>query len=202
MLELASIQNEADSALRTAPADRLSTLTLEVTRRVETRRNQLLEQMEKSIVDIDAKHKPLPPSRLCFPYLSMLGGAIPAEDREPKGLFEWLHWERHHESLENATEADNRGDLSAWDRIARTARDWRTIVFKKGTIKPFQGGAYHQDIFQFGLSFASGIENMTAEELAYFFDEACPCQKIHDARALKKQFARLVKDLEAAAQKS
>lgn len=202
MLDLASIQNEADSALRAAPADRRSPLRAQVAQRVETKRNQLLEQMEKDIVDIDAKYKPLPPSRLCFPYLSVLGGATPAEDREPKGLFEWLHWERHHESLENATEADNQGDLSAWDRIARTARDWRTIVFKKGAIKPFQGGAYHQDIFQFGLSFASGIEDMTAEELAYLFDEACPCQKTHDARALAKQLARLVKDLEAAARKS
>lgn len=169
----------------------------EIAKRVISERDKLFEQSAKEIVDIDNRYKPLPESKLCFPYLT----DSPREN-ESRALFEWLHWERHHESLGRAREADQRGDLKAWERLARTAKDWRTIVFKKGAIKPFQGGIYHRDIFTIGLSFASGMENLTGEELAEFFDDFCPCEKTHDARALQKQRKRLLKDLEAATQKS
>ena len=174
----------------------------QIARRVVAKRDELLQRFEKQIVDIDSRYKPLPASPLCFPYMTGLGQNNQSVENESRTLFEWLHWERHHESLQAAMEADKGGDISAWDRIARTAREWRTIVFKKGAIKPFQGGIYHQDIFEFGLSFASGLEKLTGEELADFFDYVCPCERIHDARALQKQRARLVKDLEATVRKS
>ena len=202
MMELAAILENAKSEERTLGRKITSEDKLRIAKRVTAKRDELLQRFDKEIVDIDSRYRPLPASALCFPYMTGLGQKDQSAENESRTLFEWLHWERHHESLQNATEADRQGDLSAWDRLARTARDWRTIFFKKGAIKPFQGGIYHQDIFQFGVSFASGMENLTAEELAYFFDEVCPCQKIHDARALQKQLARLRKDLEVAARKS
>jgi len=175
---------------------------LRIAKRVIAKREELVQRFDKEIVDINSRHKSLSASTLCFPYMTELGQENQSADTEARTFAEWLHWERHHESLQNAAEADKQGDISAWDRIARTLRDWRTIVFKKGAIRPFQGGTYHQDIFQFGLSFASGMEKLTGEELADFFDSFCPCEKIHDARALQRQLARLVKDLEAATRKS
>lgn len=200
MLELADIQREAEQWLRDSASK--PDILAQVAKQVETRRKKLDEEFEKSLVGAERKHGPLAPSPLCYPYFTVLSRNSPAEQREPRGLAEFLHWERHHESLEKAEQADSEGDISAWDRIARTAKDWRTIFFKKGPIKPFQGGAHHQDIFGWGLSFESGMEKLTADELASFFDKVCPCEKIHDSRALKKQLARLRKDLEAAVQKS
>jgi len=198
MRELADIQKEADEALRDCASP---DVRAQVAKRVEMRRSKLDDEFEKSLRDAENKHGPLSPSKLCYPYLTVLSKNVPVEEKEPRGLFEWLHWERHHESLDKAEEADSHGDISAWDRIARTARDWRKILFNKGPIKPFQGGMYHQDIFQWGLSFESGMEKLTAEELASFFDNVCACGATHDARALRKQLARIVKDLEAAVQK-
>ena len=201
MLALAAMLEQAKKEERALGRNATSDNKLQIAKRVISKRDELLQRLNNEIVEIDGRYKPLPESNLCFPYLSDLAQPHSPEN-ESRLLFQWLHWERHHESAEKAEEADRQGDISAWDRLARTARDWRTIFFKKGAIKPFQGGIYHQDIFQFGLSFASGMENSTAEELAYFFDEVCPCKKIHDARALQKQLARLRKDLEVAARKS
>lgn len=202
MLALASILKNAKEAEEALGSRITPQQKIEIANRVISEHDKLLELSANEIADIDNRYKPLPESTLCYPYLTDLGPGHRSADSESRALFEWLHWERHHESLTNATEADNRGDLSAWDRIARTARDWRTIFHKKGAIKPFQGGTYHQDIFQIGLSFASGMEKLTGEELAEFFDFFCPCMTIHDARALQKQLARLLKALETAARKS
>jgi len=202
MLKLAAILKEAKQAedalgLR-ATVERKS----QIAGQVVAKRDELLQRFDREIVDIDTSYKPLPASSLCFPYMTGLGKKDESAENDSYTFAEWLHWERHHESLQNAAEADAQGDVSAWDRIARTAKEWRTIVFKKGAIKPFQGGIYHQDIFEFGLSFASGMKKLTGEELADFFDCVCPCEKVHDARALQKQLARLVEVLETAARKS
>ena len=202
-LKLSAILEEARAREKALGAHATLEQKSQIAKRVVAKRDELLQWFEKEIVDIDTRYKSLSASTLCFPYMPGLGQKDQSAENESQTFFEWLHWGRHRESLQNAKEADEQGDVSAWDRIARTARDWRTIVFKKGAIKPFQGGIYHRDIFEFGLSFASGMEKLTGEELAQFFDFYCPCGKeTHDARALQKQLARLVKDLEAAARKS
>jgi hypothetical protein len=41
-----------------------------------------------------------------------------------------------------------------------------------------------------------GVERLTPEELVIFFDEYCPCGKVHDPDALKKvrnRFQKLLK---------
>lgn len=200
-LEFAAIMEQAKGEERAlgrniTPADKQR-----IAKRVISEKDELLQRFDKQIVEIDSRHKPLPASNLCYPYLTGLEQPHSPEN-ESQLLFQWLHWQRHHESAEKDEQADRKGDLSAWDRIARTARDWRTIFFKKGAIKPFQGDIYHQDIFQFGLSFASGMDKLTGEELAELFDSVCPCERIHDASALQKQLKRLLKDLVEVARKS
>lgn len=201
-LEFAAIRERAKREEGTLGRNMTPEDRLRIAKRVVSQTDELLERFDNEIVDIDSRYKPLPPSTLCFPYMTALGQEDRSAESEARTFFEWLHWERHHESAEKAAEADRQGNLSAWDRVARTAKDWRTIVFKKGPIKPFQHGIYHRDIFQLGLSFASGMEKLTGEELAAFFDAFCPCGEIHDTRALQKQLKRLLKDLEAVAQKS
>jgi hypothetical protein len=200
-LALATILKQAKREERALGRNPTSEDQSQIAKRVISQRDELVQRFDSEIIEIDSRYKPLPESNLCFPYLGDLAQPHSPEN-ESRLLFRWLHWERHHESAEKAEEADRQGDISAWDRLARTARDWRTIIYKKGAIKPFQGGSYHQDIFQFGLSFASGMDKLMGEELAGFFDSYCPCGKTHDVRALQRQLARLLKDLEAAARKS
>jgi hypothetical protein len=195
MTELAEIQQEARIALGPDPTTELKA---QVATQVTARRDKLLEWMDGQLIAINGRYGSLPPSPLCYPWLTDLPKKLPAEEREARGLFEWLHWERHGESLNRTMEADAGGDIGAWRRISRTAEDWRRVGFKKGKIKPFQGNPYHSDLLQFGLSFGSGMEKLTAEELADCFDFYCPCGKCHDADALKKQRARVIKLLKAA----
>jgi hypothetical protein len=201
MLELEAILEEAHRAEEVAGSNISPREKSQIAARVVSRRDELMSQFDKKIKEIDDRHKPLDPSPLCYPYLSLtdLPKEVSSKERDAQTLFEWIHWERHHESANKDAEADGQGDLDAFERLSRTGKDWRIITFNKGPIKPFQGGIYHQDIFQIGLSFASGMEKLTAEELADVFDTYCPCgTEIHDSRALRKQCLRLVKDLEKA----
>lgn len=197
MLELETILEEAHQAEGAAGPNMSLGEKSRIAGRVVSRRDELMVRFDKKIAEIDNRHKPLPAAPLCYPYLTDLPKEMPSEQREAQTLFEWIHWERHHESASQDLAADTQGDLDAWQRLTRTGTDWRTISFKKGPIKPFQGGIYHQDLLQIGLSFASGMERLTAEELADFFDTYCPCgTEVHDSGALRKQCLRLVKDLE------
>lgn len=195
MTELAEMQRETLTALASKPIPQLRAQEAE---RVTARRNKVLEQMDRQIIAIEARYGSLPKSPLCYPYLTDRPKKMPDNERLAYGLFEMLHWERHGESLRDTTKADAGGDITAWRRISRTAEDWRRIDFNKGEIKPFQGNLYHRDLMEIGLSFASGIEKLTAEELADCFDAYCPCGKTHDADALKKQRARVLMALKAA----
>ena len=197
MRELAAIQEEAQRALD-ALGPNSSEQRAQVGRRVAARRDKLLEWMEKQVIDTNNRYGSLPESPLCYPYLTDLPKKMPGDEQEKVGLVQVLHWERHGESLSDTMEADAKGDINAWRRISRTAEDWRRIEFKKGGIKPFQGNMYHSDLMEIGLSFASGIEELTSEELADCFEVYCPCGKTHDADALKKQRARVIKVLRAA----
>jgi hypothetical protein len=201
MVEFEAILEEARRSEEAAGPNMSSGQKLRIAARVVSSRDELTSRFDKKIAEIDNRHKPLEPSPLCYPYLSLtdLPKEISHEERDAQTLFEWIHWERHHESAKKDAEADSQGDLDAFERLSRTGREWRIITFKKGPIKPFQGGIYHQDLLGMGLSFASGMEKLTAEELADFFDTYCPCDtEIHDSGALRKQCLRLIEDLERA----
>ncbi len=104
---------------------------LRIAKRVIAKRDELVQRFDKEIVDIDSRYKPLPASTLCFPYMTELGQEDQSAETESRTFAEWLHWERHHESLQNAAEADEQGDMSAWDRIARTAKRLAHYCFQE-----------------------------------------------------------------------
>jgi hypothetical protein len=145
---------------------------------------------EERLIDINERHKPLPYNPLAFSYLTL---DQPISDQQ--GIEEYLHFHRHGESL-NATEAnDAQGDLDAWDKISRTGKDLRRIVFGKGPIKPFQENPIHRQLLQIVIAFET--EPLTAEELAACFDLYCACGKDdHDADSLRKMRHRLEADLQ------
>jgi len=116
-------------------------------------------------------------------YMDLMDGpAIP----------QYLHWERHSTPLQDDLSEGNGKNWEARQRVLRTASDVEQLRCGQGPIKPFKTDLDHSDVFDFVLGF--GLEKLTCEELADFFNEHCPCGRDdHDPESLKKQRARRLK---------
>jgi hypothetical protein len=161
-------------------------------RRVEENTARLLAWVQETALDIDRRHGDVPFSSVPFSYLYAPTGER-GSDHET--FVRWLHWERHGESWDATWVRDSQGDLTAWDAISRTGADVRKVMNKKA-IKPFQGDPVHRGLLEIVITYEG--EPLTDEERAACFDEYCACGKTHSADALRKQYSRLKKDLDAA----
>ncbi|HUZ46415.1 MAG TPA: hypothetical protein VMW54_07235 [Terriglobia bacterium] len=111
-------------------------------------------------------------------------------------IFEHLHWKRHSKPLQDDLSAGNGKNWEARQRVLRTVSDVEQLRCGQGPIKPFKTGIDHSDVFDFVLGF--GLEKLTSEELADFFNEYCPCgRNDHDPERLKKQRARRLRTFAA-----
>jgi hypothetical protein len=150
-----------------------------------------LEQwFEKRLVEINNRYRPIQYNPIAYSYLTL---DPPTPDSE--GIVEYLHFHRHGESLSATQTKDAKGDLDAWDKIARTGKDVRIIAFGKGPIKPFQGDTIHRQLLQLVICYER--DPLTAEELAQCFDEYCAFGEDHDADALRKMRNRFEAELRA-----
>jgi hypothetical protein len=114
-----------------------------------------------------------------------------------KALTELLHLQRHGTSRGADEKVARDGDTKAMKRLYRTRQDLLAIQFKQGPLRPPKISIDHLYMFAFGLCL--GLEELTAEELAEFFDMHCWCGgKVHDPDALKKQRQRIKKILASA----
>ncbi len=159
-------------------------------------RNIIQQQFDAKLIKINARFGHLPENPLTYPWLRLARRLPPGEQREATGIVEWFHSERHGEPLGKTLERENSGDLEAFHMVQHTQEDLFRIGHGKGLSTKFQGDPHHRDLLQLLLCF--GGEKLTAEELADCFEEHCPCEKEHDPDALKKQRARLVKELRRA----
>jgi hypothetical protein len=112
------------------------------------------------------------------------------------GILEWLCWRRFGQPLTTLVAEEKAGNLVAHDKVSRLRNELWHLVYGRGSIEPFKGNSGHSEIMELGLNL--GLANLTDEELADCFDEFCSCGKDHDPDALKKQRARVRKQLEAA----
>ena len=112
------------------------------------------------------------------------------------GILEWLCWRRFGQPLTTLVAEEKAGNLVAHDKVSRLRNDLWHLVYGRGSIEPFKGNSRHSEIMELGLNL--GLDALTDEELADCFDEFCRCGKDHDQDALKKQRARVRKQLEAA----
>lgn len=110
------------------------------------------------------------------------------------GIFEGLHFERHRIPLKTDLKRSEDGDFKASQRILRTLKDLEQLRCDKGPIQPFKGNFEHSGIFEVLWGF--GIDKLTPEELATFFDQYCRCNsEAHDPDALKHQRKRVKESL-------
>ena len=112
------------------------------------------------------------------------------------GILEWLCWRRFGQPLTPLVAEEKTGNLQAHDKVSRPRNDLWHLVYGRGSIEPFKGNSRHSEIMELGLNL--GLDGLTDEELADCFDEFCRCGRDHDPDALKKQRARVHKQLEAA----
>ncbi len=152
---------------------------------------KLSSELDEKLVEINRRHPNPSYNSLAYSYFDF------ASDRSAENLVPYVHWMRHGESLQATTVEDAEGSIKGWRKIARTAEDWRRIVHKKGPIKPFQGDTIHRQLLELILCFE--LELLTEEERAACADAYCACGRIHDAKALRRQFTRLKRDLQNSA---
>lgn len=159
--------------------------------RVSKDGGQLDQWFEQQLIDINKRYTPMPYNPIAYSYFTL---DPPITDSE--GLREYLHFHRHGEALRVTESKDAQGDIKAWDKIARTERDFRILAFHKGPITPFQEDVVHRQLLQLVICFES--ERLTAEELVLCFDEYCACGKEnHETDALRKMRDRFEAELRA-----
>jgi hypothetical protein len=193
---LADIQRDSDQRMKSLGPKATSELRNEVARLCNSRTNELVAELEEKLVDIQRRHGQLQFNNLAYNYFSYVSG--PPDDRQ--GIFEYMHWGRHGESLKKTADSVGEGDLNALRKLHRTEEDYLRVVAKKGPIKRFQGDAIHQQLLELMLCFEK--EPMTEEERADCADDYCACGQTHDPDALDKQYRRLKKKLQASARPS
>jgi hypothetical protein len=193
-LDYAKLDRECATDLRQLRKD--DPRHAERVRRFEEAGNQLTAWCGEQLDAINQRYPHMPYNPRAYSYLY---GASAEPEPEQGKLARFLHWLRHRESLDAATTEDNKGSLSAFRRIMRTAEDFRRILQRLGRIKPFQGDMVHRQFLEIIICFENEQTPLTADERAACADAYCGCGKEeHDADALKKQYARLKRELDAA----
>jgi hypothetical protein len=191
---LKAFQNEADKAFRELGKDADPQRRAEVGSLFQQKADALHARSYDELVRINAKHKEIPHNSLAYSYLDGPDGKL--EDGTLP-FIRWLHWNRHSESLSATERRDAGGDLTAWDDLHRTGADYRTLAHRKGRIKPFKHDPVHRELLELLLCFENETDPLTADERAACFDECCACGRSHAADALKRQYARLKRDLKS-----
>jgi len=119
----------------------------------------------------------------------------PSPQEKLEQVLDWFFFKRNRIPRWLALEKEKEGDLKAHKQVVRASDEFWRLLNGHGPVPPFKVDQPHTDLLELGLHL--GLKVLTAEELADCFDEVCPCGKVHDPDALKKQRVRVLKDLES-----
>jgi hypothetical protein len=155
--------------------------------------SKLVEWCEDQLHGVQERHPEIAYDPRAYSYL------YPAAD-EPETadtFHRFLHWMRHRRSLTMTKLDFLRGSLAALRHLARTTEDRLRVLIRRERIKPYQGHEVHRQFLELIICYQQ--QPLTPQERADCADEYCGCgQTEHDVEALRKQFVRLRKDLDAA----
>jgi hypothetical protein len=158
---------------------------------------KLEARVETQLQDIYRKYSGSnPPQPNRFAAQVIFSEPTLASEVAATGIAEFLHWERHKIPLKKDLLEMERARGDASRRVLLTGLEYEALRCDNQRPKPFKGDVEHSDIFK--VLWGLGVEVLTPEELAVFFDEYCPCGRVHSADALKRQRARFVKALSQA----
>jgi hypothetical protein len=112
------------------------------------------------------------------------------------GMAEFISQQRFGRPLHQLIAEDAIGVRESSEQMQRIFQDCHHLRYGV-EIQPPKGKMHHRVILDFGMG--RGIENLTEEELASFFDDFCPiCKKMHDPDSLGEQRKALKEQREAA----
>jgi hypothetical protein len=113
------------------------------------------------------------------------------------GVTEWLHFERHRVPMQHDAARLSARDWDASRRLQRTVSDLEQLRCGGGPIQAFKTDREHWSLF--ATLWGLGIEKLTSDELAVFFDDVCACwSETHEPESLTKQRARFRRVLDKA----
>lgn len=157
---------------------------------IDEKHREKLEEFRKKYADVR-----LGSSAFDLIYVDGPTGWPPSQRDKDQGFLENLYWKHYKEPLWIALQKVQQGDVNAYRRVMRIGEYYQRRRFSQGPMKPAKGDPDHSDLLEMGLDM--GLDKLSPEELADFFDTFCPCGKIHDPDALKKQRLRTRKALRA-----
>jgi hypothetical protein len=157
---------------------------------------EIKARFDKELAEIQRRFPELGQnSESSFPCETIYQSALENEN-EVVIVAEQLHWERFKIPLREDVKKMEARDGEASRRVLRTASDYEGLRCENQRPKPFKGNVNHSQILGFGIGL--GLENLTAAELAIFFDRFCPgCRDAHNAVALRRQRAEFLRAITA-----
>lgn len=186
IFEIATIYKESVEARKSLGPNPPAALIEEIELRCDARLTQIF-----------VRHSgPVPPEPDGFAAQTVFSQASLNSLSDDYGSIELLHWDRHKIPFRFDVQKMEGKNWDASRRVQRTIADLEQLRCGKGPIQRFKFDTEHSDLFLtlWGL----GIQNLTPEELADFFDRYCPCApEAHDPSALKNQRARFRKKIDA-----
>jgi hypothetical protein len=154
---------------------------------------ELEQKFNRRLDEIQTKYSgPQPPAPNSFAAQTIFRNEEGVPDAD--GIADWIHFDRHKIPLKNDLERRKNKDWDSASRVLRTETDMERLRCGK-PIRPFKGHLEHQNVFENFWGF--GIDKLSPEELADFFNQFCPCNSEgHDPDALKKHRARFKRSIE------
>src|SRR6266446_4116951 len=112
---------------------------------------------------------------------------------DPNFMQHWLAWNKGGKTLEGLVQEDREANEKSSRQLQNVRADfqkWRYGKLNAEELKT-KHDREHRDLIMMGLEF--GIENLTAEELADFANDECPCgRKNHSPENLRKLRSRIL----------
>jgi hypothetical protein len=154
---------------------------------------EIERKFEKRLEEIQRKYSgPHPPAPNTFAAQVIFRNEANMSDAD--GITDWIHFERHKIPLKDDLKGRQNKKWDSTNRVLRTVSDMEQLRCGK-RIRPFKGNLEHQCMFDSFWGF--GIEKLSPDELADFFDSFCPCGRGgHDPDALKKHRARFKRTIQ------
>jgi hypothetical protein len=154
---------------------------------------------ERQLEEIHRRYSgTVPPDPNTFAAQTIFSKEALAGKTDEQGIAELLHWERHKTPLVQDVQKMEARNGEAARRVLQTGLEYEALRCEQKRPKPFKGNLEHSNMFETLYGF--GLERLTSEELAEFFDTYCPCEtETHDPDSLRKHRARFERDLKRGA---
>lgn len=103
---------------------------------------------------------------------------------------------KYHATVPELQRGEMKGDKKAGRRMVETLdvyNRWMHDQLPRGGVR-FKTNPHHNLLMLYGLG--GGLDRLTSQELADFFDEFCPCGQTHTLEVLRRLRRKLIKVLE------